>query len=517
VSVTDQAGNPVADANGSLSVVDQSLLALKGNPQKNPFSFFYEMKRGLEVVSYTSLKNLVEKLEVKDDEGSKGGDGTYDNKKKRGNFKDTAYRNANFTTDKNGIAKLTTDTLPDNLTTWVIEALMNTSDTKIGIQYTTIQTQQQVMINDNLPQFFGEGDKITLSPVIVNRLGKDADFEVKMTVTNGKVLTKPPTVHIATDSSATVYFDVEIDTIAETTESIVTIETNGDAIEKTIPIYPTRTLESTSTFGSVITGSSTEGVTIASSQSSQGDKSEIQGTLAITQGATLLVSLLDGLKFLEQFPYGCLEQQFSALMPQLYLKKLYQAVGKDYDLTPQAFQDLILSLHNYQNADGGMLYRDTSLHSDLSLSLQVLNHLTLLQSNNYKWDKTSIDNLIKYLKAEFYRGNPAYCSTCNYTTTQKLEILDAIQSYRHSLKQQDVEIEKMYAQLSFANLSVSAKLLQARVLSKLPDKWEETLKIFNQILNDDLTMNSKGAFLEAETLSKRVQYTANLLLTIAEL
>ncbi|MDR0650097.1 MAG: hypothetical protein LBG59_01475 [Candidatus Peribacteria bacterium] len=223
VQVTDQKGNPVANANGSLSVVDQSLLALKGNPQKNPFSFFYEMKRRLGVNSYLSLKNLVEKLEVKDDSGSKGGDGTYDSQKKRGNFRDTAYRNANFTTDTNGRAKLTTDALPDNLTTRVIEALMNTSDTKLGIQYTTIQTKQQVMINDNLPQFFGEGDRITLSPVVFNRLAQDADFTVSLTLTNGKVLTSPQTVHIAKDSSATVLFEVEIASVSETTMSTVTI------------------------------------------------------------------------------------------------------------------------------------------------------------------------------------------------------------------------------------------------------------------------------------------------------
>jgi uncharacterized protein YfaS (alpha-2-macroglobulin family) len=268
----DNEGKPVANANGSLSVVDESLLALKGNPQKNPFSFFYEMKRRLGVNSYTSLKNLVEKLEVKDNEGSKGGDGTYDNKKKRGNFKDTAYRNANFTTDTNGTAKLTTDKLPDNLTTRVIEALMNTPDTKLGIAYTTIQTQQQVMISDNLPQFFGGGDRITLSPVIFNRLEQDTDFEVNLTLTNGKVLTKPQTVHIAKNASATVYFDVEIDTISEATTSTITIITtplqttteSSDAIEKTLPLYPTSTLESTSTFGSLTTGSKTETITLNS-------------------------------------------------------------------------------------------------------------------------------------------------------------------------------------------------------------------------------------------------------------
>lgn len=66
ISVKDTDGKPVKDANGSVAVVDESLLALKGNPKKNPFAFFYEMKRYLGVDTYLSLSRLIEKLEVKD-------------------------------------------------------------------------------------------------------------------------------------------------------------------------------------------------------------------------------------------------------------------------------------------------------------------------------------------------------------------------------------------------------------------------------------------------------------------
>ena len=47
MSVKDTEGNPIKNANGSIVIVDESLLALKGNPKKNPFAFFYEMKRYL--------------------------------------------------------------------------------------------------------------------------------------------------------------------------------------------------------------------------------------------------------------------------------------------------------------------------------------------------------------------------------------------------------------------------------------------------------------------------------------
>ena len=66
VTVKDSEGKPVSAANGSISLVDESLLALAGNPLKNPFAFFYDMKRYLGINTYVSLVNLIEKLEVKD-------------------------------------------------------------------------------------------------------------------------------------------------------------------------------------------------------------------------------------------------------------------------------------------------------------------------------------------------------------------------------------------------------------------------------------------------------------------
>ena len=73
VKVTDANNAPVAKADLSLSIVDQSLLALKGNPVQNPFAYFYDMKRYLGTYTRLSLNTLVDKLEIKDSsDGSKG-------------------------------------------------------------------------------------------------------------------------------------------------------------------------------------------------------------------------------------------------------------------------------------------------------------------------------------------------------------------------------------------------------------------------------------------------------------
>jgi uncharacterized protein YfaS (alpha-2-macroglobulin family) len=71
--------------------------------------------------------------------------------------------------------------LPDNLTTWVVEAVVSTSsDNRIGVGQTSVVTAKEVMVSENLPRIFRSGDKTVLSPVVFNRTGADAEFEVSL-------------------------------------------------------------------------------------------------------------------------------------------------------------------------------------------------------------------------------------------------------------------------------------------------------------------------------------------------
>lgn len=185
VLVKDQKNNPVKNANLSLSVVDQSVLALKWNPKKNPYAFFYEMRRFLWTVSYNNLYYLIDKLEIKDttwwQKWWSWDQKWWETTKPRWNFKDTAYFLADVNTDKNWIAKIKINKLPDNLTTWVIEALVNTSDSKFWVGYSDIFTTQKVIIQDNLPVVLNTWDKIIFTPTIFNKTWIDQEFEVTFT------------------------------------------------------------------------------------------------------------------------------------------------------------------------------------------------------------------------------------------------------------------------------------------------------------------------------------------------
>jgi uncharacterized protein YfaS (alpha-2-macroglobulin family) len=98
-----------------------------------------------------------------------------------------------------------------------------------------------------------------------------------------------------------------------------------DTMTVTLPIVENMTKEMVSTVGK------TEGV--------QDEIIEIPvlirkngGILRLNYSASIMGPLVSGIKFLSEYPYGCIEQQLTAIMPHIYLKKLSESMGKTYDL-----------------------------------------------------------------------------------------------------------------------------------------------------------------------------------------
>lgn len=106
---------------------------------------------------------------------------------------------------------ITTDALPDNLTTWVIEALVSTTaGNRVGLATEKIMTTKTVLVSENLPRFLGSADTITLSPVVFNKTGKDQSFEVSITADNITIKSPVQTISIRNGESYTVPFEATV-------------------------------------------------------------------------------------------------------------------------------------------------------------------------------------------------------------------------------------------------------------------------------------------------------------------
>lgn len=555
IHVQDSEGNPVSGANGSISLVDQSLLALAGNPLKNPFVFFYDMKRYLWVNTYSSLYNLIKKLEVKDtSSGEKWGawDGQkwWLSKKKRWIFKDTAYWLSDFVTDKNGDFSITTPVLPDNLTTWTLEALVNTKKTQVWISYTTIQTSKNVIINDNLPRYLGTTDTITFAPVIFNKTGKDAEFEVSMEATNIDIEEKKKKIKIPSWWQATVLFISHVNSIEWASNSIeksskITLSARSlssndeDTMTVTLPIVENMTKEMVSTVGKT-EGAQDETIEIPALIRKNG------GILRLNYSASIIGPLVSGIKFLAEYPYGCVEQQLAAIMPHIYLKKLTESMGKTYDLKKimvkkyagredgyvdisidASIREVILNLPSYQKSDGGIAYWSDSYESDIYLTVLMLSRLQEIQEAGFSLPEWFSDKALQYIKEKFYQNKRPYClgEPCSFTQSFRLTMIRAVLEY----DQNDYDAYKMYQLLSadfekspnttLEHAEVLIKLLKSNSLEGERKTQLETLakSMLEKIGSDNVVINPRWAFISNSESNTRLSSTLSFIRSIVSL
>lgn len=410
VLVKDKNGNPIS-SELSLAVVDMSVLALKGNPKKNPVVFFYN-GTPLTVSTESNVKNILYEADIP--VGTKGGGGNEElAKKKRGEFKDTAFWQGTVHTDASGKAHISF-TLPDNLTTWQIESVGVTKDTKLGVGYREFKTQKDLMVVPLKPRFIVPGDSFLVGGQVFNNT--DSRQKVNVAVTSNTLQfagAKTASLTLDPRTNKTTYFPVIApESIQDGDHSFVLSAKNDnleDTVENSIPITRNDTYESVATAAYTGDNQSREYIYLPSNVTPD------RGGLTIKTSATLAVFLSDALNYLVQYPYGCSEQIASKLSSLAILKRGLSIknigdtfVVKDIEFegnkyTPDDVARIGLArLYENQTQDGGFTYYQ-NMQPDFYLTLHVVNALIDLKNAGYDVDATRLDLAAKYLSRELTR------------------------------------------------------------------------------------------------------------------
>jgi alpha-2-macroglobulin len=167
IRVTDSQGRGVP-AELSVAVVDKAVLSLAEERGPNGLrAFWYE--RGLGVHTSSSLAVSIDRSNdviAEAREGGKGGGGL-SAQRLRQDFQNTAYWEAQLATDANGYASVQVK-MPDNLTTWRLQARAVSGDTKVGEAVNELLSTQPLLLRPALPRFLRVGDEATLRLLITN-------------------------------------------------------------------------------------------------------------------------------------------------------------------------------------------------------------------------------------------------------------------------------------------------------------------------------------------------------------
>lgn len=409
ITTKDNTGTPVP-AEVSLAVADLSVLALKGNPKKDPLQFFYD-GFPLYVSTASNIKNILHEIDIP--LGTKGGGGNPDDPaaKKRGLFKDTAYWNATVETDSAGHA-VVSFVLPDNLTTWQIESIGITKDTKVGVDYKGFTSKKKLMAVPLKPRFVVPGDTFNLGAQIFNETESDVDVQVKLA---SQSLTLKDSgelqVHVEKGETETVYFGVSAPEEIKSGEHIFTISASSgsfvDSVEQTIPVTPNTTYETVATANMSTDQKSAEYLYVPN------EVVDGEGGLSINANATMAVFMLDALTYMATYPYGCSEQLASALSTIGTLTRALTVpnmVGEfntiEYQGEKYSVDDVVKNglekVYQTQVFEGGFAYY-SGLEPNRELTMHVLTALTNLKNAGFTIDADVLARAQGYIETETMR------------------------------------------------------------------------------------------------------------------
>ena len=370
VKTRDLDGKPV-QADVSLALVDKAVLALAPSVSLPLIDAFYP-ERGLSVMTSSSLVLNAEDFNanyeevIPDGEGSGGGGGKGEGQTGvvtvRENFKDTAFWQAQVLTDENGEAQVTV-TLPDNLTTWQMAARAVTKDTRVGETESELLSTRPLQIHLQTPRFFVVDDVATLGAVIHNNTDKALNVKVGLQAEGLDLVSDvEQTISVEARQQAYVTWDVAVQPGAQRVDLIASAE-SGSYADSTKPALgtlpgqgiPVLTYHVTETVGSAgilrEAGSVTEAVTLPQSMD------YLDAALNLEVSPSLAASMVDGLNYLNDYPYLCMEQTVSRFLPNLISLEALKLAGRSTDSLQKSLDDQVTPalqrILSNQNGDGG--------------------------------------------------------------------------------------------------------------------------------------------------------------------
>ncbi len=508
-------GKPYAGAELTAMAVDRGVLDLINYHVPNPIDFFYDRYNfPLRVFGGDSRAYLMDPVtySVKN---LKGGDSDAEKEEERKDFRPTAFFEPVLITDKNGEATVTFK-MPDSLTTYRITAF-GVKDDLFTLQEEEVKVQNPINIQQVQPRRLRERDTAECG-VLISNLGKEGQkvtvsLEVLSPTQNteqdklegrktipGKGFVdgeSSHTVYVGSGQSSVVYFDVAAQTEG-TVNLVYTIKSNvlnerlisPIKIEKTF-VYETVTM--TGTVSDDKKGTAKESLIIP------GFAKEGRGDLKFTLDATRLGVLGSSVNYLFDYPYGCLEQQSSRILPLVAFDEYIDIFGLDSRVmnTRECVKSFTKNWKDYQHADGGFGYWPESFYSSLFVSMRVLHIYALAMNRGYEpedipinlkslknYVATEIQNISKDTdKYNYYDFDKAFA--CYVFSLLKDNSLSSFRNVLYDRVDNLTLDATAYLSLAYSNTGIEADLEKAK-------KINEKIRPYLQPVQRSVTLSKKA-------------------------
>lgn len=398
--VTDSQGNPV-EGEFTVSVVDKAVLALVEPNAAGIVEAFFGLQ-SLGVQTSLSLAAYVGRFPRPDANGIGGGGGAeLQAPALRQDFRDTAFWSGIIQTDSLGRVDIPV-ALPDNLTTWVVQARGLTLDTRVGEAQIELVASKDLLVRPIVPRFLVSGDEVEFGAVVHNNTTESLPVDIALQVSGiGLSAETPETLRIILDAGSQqrvnwsgvvqgvdaveMVFSASSGTLSDTTTP------EGGAIEVLHYLAP-------QTFG-------TSGVLIEQSEVLEvislpvGDELG-GGSLTVELAPSLAAAILEEIEALEAYPHDFTEAILSRMLPNLKMLDAVQTFGLDSAARVEALSAEIRTsidhLSRLQDGMGGWGWT-AGAESDPFISSYVLFGLSLASQQGFFVDPAMIAQAQDYL------------------------------------------------------------------------------------------------------------------------
>ena len=415
-------GKPLSNAELTVMAVDRGVLDLINYHVPNPIEYFYNSYNyPLRVRGGDSRALLMDPVtySVKDLQG--GDEDEEKEEDERKDFRPTAVFEPVVMTDKNGKATVTFK-VPDSLTTYRITAF-GVKDDLFSLKEEEFTVQNPINVQQVQPRKLRERDTAECGVLITNLDAKGHDITIELearsptkntnqderegriTVPGEAFVDGEPKakVYVAPGDSTVVYFNVAA-VKQGTVELVYTVTSDilNEKLNSPIKIEKTYTYETVATLGTIDSdskkGKSVEQLVIP------GFAKDSRGDLAFTIDSSRLGMLGGAVNYLFDYPYGCLEQQSSRVLPLIAFGEYIDVFGLDSKISDikKCVKSYISSWGKYQLNNGGFPYWPGGEYSSLYVSLRMAHIYALGLERGYKDEDYSYNTgaLLNYLKNE---------------------------------------------------------------------------------------------------------------------
>uniref|UniRef100_A0A7V0Z5Y7 Alpha-2-macroglobulin family protein n=1 Tax=candidate division WOR-3 bacterium TaxID=2052148 RepID=A0A7V0Z5Y7_UNCW3 len=391
--VKDYLNRPVKNCELSLFVVDLGVLNLIAFKTPEPFDYFYGT-RPLAVKTIESRLNILGERSYGEKGEERGGGGAGEGIPYREKFISTVYYKGDLKTDETGKGKVKF-VLPDNLTKFRIMLVAQTKNSEFGSAESTFVVNLPFIVSGSIPRFCRIGDKFSAGVVLHNRTNTENNAVVECNIEGLKIVGENrKSVVLGPNTSKEVLFDF----IAEKTgNGVFKFNANmggeKDALKLSIPVKSPPFIEAVATFSST-TDSTLEGIIVPE------NIYENTGGLEISLSSSILAGMKQGIEHLLDYPYGCLEQRLSRILPLIVGEdiinqfKLAPVTGKELRDSVQKVLDEVLQ---YQTYTGGFLYFKESCCPCPYLSAYTMFVLKRAHNAGYRIDQKVVEKGKEFL------------------------------------------------------------------------------------------------------------------------